>query len=279
MSDSTDAFPTSKSPPCEARTGGNAAAGTGEQIPSGVACHLSGRIQRVADLTADDRDQMYRLLAAYFAQVTPAGFAHDLREKEWAILLADAETGQIQGFSTLMQLRVAVDGQPVVAFFSGDTVIARPYWGETVLPRLWARHVFSLAAAVRDARPYWFLISSGYKTYRFLPTFFKEFYPTYARPTPPTVQRLLDTLAFAKFPSEYRPARGVVQLARATPLRPGVADITARRLLDPHVAFFLAANPGHGDGDELACITELTPDNLTAAGRRMLMDHQGGGLW
>ena len=39
---------------------------------------------------------------------------------------------------------------------------------------------------------------------------------------------------------------------------------------DPHVAFFLKRNPGHGDGDELVCLTELSDDNLTRAGRRMV---------
>ena len=32
---------------------------------------------------------------------------------------------------------------------------------------------------------------------------------------------------------------------------------------------FAALNPGHVRGDELACVTELTPQNLTSAGRRM----------
>jgi hypothetical protein len=138
------------------------------------------------------------------------------------------------------------------------------------LPRLWAQHVFGLAASVRHARAYWFLISSGYKTYRFLPVFFREFYPAYDRPTPPPVKRLLDALGQLKFRSDYDPRCGVVRPAHAAALRPGVAEITEQHLLNPHIAFFLAANPGHVRGDELACVAELTPANLTAAGRRML---------
>jgi hypothetical protein len=117
---------------------------------------------------------------------------------------------------------------------------------------------------------YWLLISSGYKTYRFLPVFFREFYPTYERPTPPAIKRRLDALAQLKFPSEYDPHRGVVRLTASAPLRAGVADVTEQRLRDPHVAFFVQANPGHVYGHELACLTELTQANLTAAGRRMI---------
>src|SRR3712207_8262757 len=38
------------------------------------------------------------------------------------------------------------------AFFSGDTIIHRDFWGESTLPRLWARHVFALADAINNAR-------------------------------------------------------------------------------------------------------------------------------
>ncbi|MBE7469677.1 MAG: hypothetical protein DPW09_31660 [Anaerolineae bacterium] len=232
---------------------------------------LIGRVQRPQELTLAERNEMYGLLADYFANVTRPHFETDLAEKEWVILLSDSATGQIQGFSTLMRLQVVVDNQPVVAFFSGDTIIHRDYWGEVELPRLWGRHVFNLAETMgNEARVYWFLISSGYKTYRFLPVFFREFYPTYLRPTPPDIKQIMDALARAKFPSEYDPERGIIRFAQAAPLRSGVAEITARRLKDPHVAFFVAANPGHAQGDQLPCLVELTRTNITAAGRRML---------
>lgn len=232
---------------------------------------LSGRVERVEGLSAVERRHMYTLLNNYFTNVTRVHFEQDLVEKEWVVILADAVTGQIQGFSTLMRLSVTVDNQPVVAFFSGDTIIHRDYWGEVELPRLWGRHVFTLAETIcAEARVFWFLISSGYKTYRFLPVFFREFYPTYQQPTPSSLKHILDALAQLKFPGEYDPASGVIRFAQAVPLREGVAEVTERRLKDPHVAFFVAANPGHAEGDQLACLVELTHTNLTPAGWRML---------
>ena len=244
--------------------------GEPDAVSGGAAPRLNGRVRAIADLTWRERDQMYGLLDRYFAGASQRQFERDVAEKEWAILLTDAVTGKVQGFSTLMRLDMVVDGEPVVAFFSGDTIVHEHHWGDTVLPRLWAQHVFGLAAAVHGARPYWFLISSGYKTYRFLPVFFREFYPTYACPTPPHARRVLDALGRLKFPGEYDAARGVVRPASAMALRPGVADVTPERLQDPHVAYFVAANPGHAQGDELACIAELKVTNLTAAGRRMV---------
>ena len=231
---------------------------------------LNGQVRRVPNLTTAERAQMYELLACYFAHTTPAQFERDLAEKAWAILLTNPLDGRIQGFSTLMRFQSAIDGQTVHAYFSGDTIIRREYWGEIVLPRLWSQHVFGLAEATPEIDAYWFLICSGYKTYRFLSVFFRQFYPTYKRPTPPQLKRLLDHLGRQKFGDEYHAAEGVVRFSQATPLREGVAEIAARRLKDPHIAFFAAANPGHGQGDELACLTRLTRANLTPAGLRML---------
>jgi hypothetical protein len=62
----------------------------------------------------------------------------------------------------------------------------------------------------------------------------------------------------------------VVRFERPQVLRPNLRGIPEKRLHDPHVAFFARANPGHGKGDELVCLTEITSGNLTRAGWRMV---------
>src|SRR5690606_3642214 len=119
------------------------------------------------------------------------------------------------------------------------------------LPSVWIKSVLALTAGM--AQPvYWLLISSGYKSYRFLPVFYREFYPCVDRPTPPEVKALMDELATARFGDEYDPTTGVVRFRQgATPLRAGVAEVSRERLRDPHVRFFVERNPGHAQGDEL----------------------------
>lgn len=235
-----------------------------------ISGRLSGTVQLVSTLSPAEEERMFSLLATYFAHTTRQRFATDLAEKEWVILMREEQTGIIQGFSTLMQMTEEFAGGPVTIFFSGDTIIHRDFWGETVLPKLWSRHVFSLAAARPEQKAYWFLICSGYKTYRFLPVFFREFYPDYRSPTPPQLQALIDRLGRHKHGDEYDANRGVVTFKEPSPLREGVAEITTQRLADPHVAFFRQVNPGHDLGDELACLTEISPCNVTAAGKRMI---------
>jgi hypothetical protein len=73
----------------------------------------------------------------------------------------------------------------------------------------------------------------------------------------------------------YSKEQGVVRFPQPQRLRGELALVPEGRLADPHVAFFLAKNPGWAEGDELACLTEIAETNLTAAGRRMW---RGGGL-
>jgi hypothetical protein len=148
-------------------------------------------------------------------------------------------------------------------FFSGDTIVDRGRWGSWDLPRMWAQHVFGAA----DDNTYWFLISSGYRTYRYLPLFFRDFIPRAGGDA--TMKPLLDTIAIAKFGDAYDPRTGVIRLAMPAPLRDGVSD-PVTRMTNPHVQFFVDANPGHAGGDELACLVRVDVANLTPAGLRMI---------
>lgn len=232
-------------------------------------CQLVGTILRVSSLSTADKDAMFALMERYY-QTLRHIFDADLHEKEHIILMRDSCSGEICGFSTMVSMQVA----GIVALFSGDTIIHENYRNETVLPRLWAQLAFGTADSIKAQDPrkqvYWFLISSGYKTYRYLPVFFREFYPHYDCPTPKPIQLVMDTLASNRYPKEYQPQCGIVRLKNPTPLRDGVADIHARHLSNPHIAFFARINPHHAQGDELVCITEIDRRNLTPAGRRMV---------
>lgn len=233
---------------------------------------LAGRVVSPVELGAAERDRMFALLDQHFLHVRRERFERDLDSKGWVILLTTHGSDVIQGFSTVRRIATELDHRPIVAFVSGDTIVAPASRGSAALPRLWARVVFSLAAGDRlaGARAFWLLISSGFRTYRFLPVFFRHYCPCCDIETPHWAARLRDRLGELAFGAEYEPGRGIVRFAEPTPLRPGVADITPARLRDPHVAYFRSVNPGHAAGDELTGLAEISEPNLTLAGRRML---------
>lgn len=247
--------------------------------PSEGGLRLSCTVLSPSQTTRGDRDEMYALLDKYFCGSNRDRFEADLGEKETIILLRDSASGRIQGFTTLVRLNARIDEQEVLAFFSGDTIVDRDYWGETVLTRVWGRMVFDEVDRIRAQRPaaaiYWFLICSGYKTWRFLPVFFRRFYPAPDQLTPAHLRRIRDTLGRSRFGDEYRSDCGIVRFKAAAPLRDGVAAVTNGRLRDQHIAFFVRMNPGHSQGDQLACLAELSRSNLTRAAERMLASSLG----
>jgi hypothetical protein len=232
---------------------------------------LQGRLLAVADLAGAQRAAMFDLMDRYYVNLHRTSFERDLDEKRWVIWIEDDPTRTLRGFSTQMLLDVNVRGRPVTALFSGDTIIDKECWHEQTLTHVWGR----LALALMDRHPpgslYWFLISKGYKTYRFLPVFFHEFYPRPDVPTPMTVRECLDSLGRVKFPNHYDLVRGVIGAAEDKDrLRDGVADITPERLKDPLVQFFLERNPRHADGEELCCLAPLSRENFTRAAYRVI---------
>lgn len=218
---------------------------------------LNSPLSEVSALQPETIAQMRALFEQTFQNCDH--FERDLREKDWVLLLHD-EAGELCGFSTLARSLETLD-QPSVVFFSGDTVVQPGHRHRIDLPRLWARHVFSMVS--QETLPcYWFFICSGFRTYRFLPIFYKEFFPRHDLPTPPQVQVCIDRMARRRFGDLYQD--GIVRLH--TPCREPLPE----RRLDAHSRFFLERNPGWVEGHELACLTRLHPDNQTSALQRLL---------
>jgi len=222
---------------------------------------LEARVRDAAALTGDERDQMFALMETYYRNCDRGHFEQDLRLKDWVILLTD--DGTVAGFSSQRLLRHRVNGSELTVLFSGDTVIHKRRWGSGLLPVTWVRLVLSLAAADPDRPLYWLLTTKGFMTYRFLPVFFKEYYPRRDTPIPPFERELIETLGVGLFPDRFDPQAGVLLSATgAQRLKGGVAEITDKRRDDPEISFFERANPGHAEGDELVCIARCDESNL-----------------
>ncbi len=230
---------------------------------------MKGILERVDGLGPERRREMFALLARHFGGVSEAVFAADLDQKNWTLLFE--EEGALVGFSTLLLHPFVHEGETLTVVYSGDTIVDPAAWGSTALPRTWIHAVRRLHAEHgQGGRLFWLLITSGFRTYRFLPVFWRDFHPRHDAPIPPEPAALRHALARARFGDRYDPARGVVRLESPQPLRAHLAGVPEARRADPHVAFFLKANPGHARGDELVCLTELSDENLTPAGRRMV---------
>jgi len=231
---------------------------------------IQSEIVPVAEIAPESIQAMYDIFARHYDCVSSQQFMRDLSEKDCVLILRNA-AGAICGFSTQKVFCVSVDGRPVRAVFSGDTIVDRAYWGEQELALCWARFVSAIYAEDPSIPLFWFLISKGYRTYLYLPLFFETFFPNCEVPTPAFEQQVLDTLARAKFRHNYHAETGLIEFPCSQgQLKPQLAEIPARRLGDAHVQFFLKRNPMHAYGHELACLARISPSNMKRFGGRII---------
>ena len=227
----------------------------------------TARLESREQLSRGDLENMYSLLSRHFDGVTSEQFNRDLVEKNWVILLE--RSARLVGFTTILAYETRFDGNPVSVIYSGDTIVAPDVWNTLMLPRKWIEAVAMLRERYPSGRYIWLLITSGFRTYRFLPTFWREFFPRFDLDTPGGEKKLIDHLAGERFGDQYIAASGIVRFRKPQRLRGPLAEIPSGRIEDPHIEFFASRNPGHAQGDELVCLTELAPQNLTIAGRRI----------
>jgi hypothetical protein len=236
-----------------------------------VPSRLQGEIVAVEALGEGLVERMYRVYERCYDGGDPLRFRRDLSEKRWVILLRDLDRDTVAGFSTQRVADLAVGGRPVRALFSGDTIIDPGYWGEQALVQTFCVLVGRVLAASEGRLLYWFLVSKGHRTYLYLPTFFHEFFPRYDRGAPPFEAELMSRLGRDKFGADFDSLAGIVRPRGPHDRLKPQLDGSARRRQNPHVAFFLAKNPGHAEGEELLCVASLHPDNLRPIVRRSVI--------
>lgn len=229
---------------------------------------MRAELVKTNELLSADRVAMYALLNLYFEGVTPEIFETDLSLKNWVLLLKDDED-ILKGFSTLLMYDIVFEEALLNIVYSGDTIVNPSSWSSSALSRSWVKAVNQLRSHYQGEMLYWLLLSSGFRTYRFLPTFWQTFYPRYDRPTPARLERLIQFLCCRQFGDWYDEAVGIVRFPAPQRLSSKLGDIPSGRMSNPHIRFFAHRNPDHAQGDELVCLTRIAPDNLTPAGERM----------
>lgn len=220
-------------------------------------------------LNSKDVERMYQLFCEHFCDVTFETFSKDLDEKNWVILIEN-RSGILVGFSTILYYATDYEGDTYGIVYSGDTVVDKSAWSSFSLAKSWIKAVKEICSTEPIDRVVWLLISSGFRSYRFLPVFWKEYFPKHDTDTPGQTKKLIDHLATNRFGPQYDPEKGIVKLNSPQRLKEELAHIPVGKLTDPDIAFFNEKNPGHIAGDELVCFTYLEDDNLTDAGYRMV---------
>ncbi len=163
-----------------------------------------------------------------------------------------------------------LDGRTIRYVFSGDTIIERAYWGSQALAFSWLRYVGELKREQPEMPLFWFLIVKGHRTFRYLPTFAREFYPHWEHGTPDSIAALMRKLAEERFGDAFDAASGLIRYPESHGhLAEDLAEANEREAAREDVSFFLRRNPGYRNGHELVCLCELSKENLRPLARRV----------
>ena len=223
---------------------------------------LNSVVTQVDKLIAKQVESMYAIMEVYYTNTSYKAFTEDLKKKKDVVLLLD-EQDNIRGFTTLAVF--SYDGQTQL-LYSGDTIVEKEYWGQHNLSQAWILNALEYAEKFAGIT-YWFLLSKGYKTYKYLTTFFNEYYPRVDKETPDGLQRIMDTFAKQQYGGKYRNG---VWVAGNDYLKDEYDNTDKSAKRDRNTAFFLEKNPGYMNGDELICLCEISVNNLNRIGRRVL---------
>lgn len=221
---------------------------------------LRARVIRVARLSPDLIEQMWRLFAQSYDQVTREQFVSDLAAKQAVIVGFDRGDGSFQGFSTFEIYRHAHELRHVAVLFSGDTMLRPAYWGQTALQTAFARTALLWLLRHPFTPLYWFLTSMGYRTYLVMARNFPQrYWPRHDAPTPAWIKGLIGSLARSRYGEAWEESSGLIRFARPQgALAAHVAPITAEVRRLPEVNFLVSMNPDYRQGVELACVAQVT---------------------
>jgi len=228
---------------------------------------MKTEIIRTEYVSEAEKEKLFALFRQFYANTDYRRFLADFEDKQWLIRMS--EGARLAGFSTQQSLELSISGNTIRFLFSGDTIVHPDYWNKSHLAGAFG-HLFQRIATNANTPLYWFLISKGFRTYRFLPVFFNRFHPVHAGKHT-DLKPLLDTIATFKFGTEYNPSTELITFAQPKDhLNGQLAETPASRNINPHVKFFIKRNPHYCTGTELACIAPLSASNLTRCGERVI---------
>jgi hypothetical protein len=234
--------------------------------------NYAAAFKRVSELSTAERASMAQLYLTYYDNADEAMFFRDLDAKTEVDILY--RNGELAGFSTLLLYDAEWRGQKVRVAYSGDTIVRRNCWGQQALSAAWLRRMGRLRVEEPSVPLYWFLLVKGHRTYRFLPSFAREYHPAPGAGHP-DLKSFADVLAAQKFGKDYNRATGVVEYERSLGnLKEEIAHPSEREIRNPAVRFFLEKNPGYPRGHELVCLCRIAADNLKPFARRIFEEER-----
>tara|TARA_Y100001954_G_scaffold92887_1_gene101693 strand:+ start:4765 stop:5499 length:735 start_codon:yes stop_codon:yes gene_type:complete len=223
----------------------------------------------------NDRDinRMYSLMQENYDFILLENFKKDLIKKDYIGLLIDNNM-TIQGFTTYAFNPNNYSNKKYNILFSGDTVISENFTGTQELTKGWGKTVGFFIKKYPEKKLLWYLMSKGYKTYLYLPFFFKKYYPALEESrNDQRLKKIINEFSNLIYPDCWNEELGIIKFKKR------LGQVKEKHILksidkkNKHIDFFLEKNPGYINGDELVCMAEVDIDNLLRFPKMMLVNY------
>lgn len=207
--------------------------------------------------------QMYEIYEKYYENTNYELFQQDFLQKTGVFLVFAPKTNAIVGFSTIVERDFIIDGRARHAFFSGDTIIEKEYWGSRALQRCMIRYIVTTKLKHPTQPIYWMLISKGFKTYLLLTNNYITYYPNIENKNE-HLKDMIQAYCEQYYKEYYNKETGLLNFGDDyQPLKESVAPIhNVMRNKNKNIEFFESCNPTWIQGTELPCIGEMSWKDL-----------------
>ncbi len=220
---------------------------------------LKAKFHSRYEISYQDLEEMHSVFKKYYKNTDLKTFKNDLDKKNGAFILRKKSTGEIVGFSTVLEMKMIINGKKVHGIFSGDTIVEEEFWGDNPLNSSFVKFFIKKMLSNPFRPVYWFLISKGYKTYLLLANNFIHYYPCHTRENQ-QLEDIMKGYCNYLFPEYFNEKKKILDFGKGAQfLKGGVAEITAEMCEKfPKIAFFNERNPTWDRGTELPCVAKAT---------------------
>ncbi len=207
------------------------------------------------EISKTELKEMYHIFTKYYDNTDYKTFISDLDKKTGVFIAYRKDTKAIVGFTTILKMKMRVNGKKIIGVFSGDTIIEKEFWGKNALNNKIFFHFIKQLFLHPFTPVYWFLISKGYKTYLIISNNFLNYYPCVSKEQ----HELSDiTKAYCSylFNDYYDQKNNLIDFGQNSQcLKYGIAEITEEMCRkNPKIAFFVKNNKTWAKGTELPCV-------------------------
>ncbi|PJZ43833.1 hypothetical protein [Leptospira brenneri] len=233
--------------------------------------NLDCRIVSPKELSDLQIRQMFLLMEKNYIGVETDTFYNDLYTKTKIFLFSKDKT--IHGFTSLKLDSIEWKKKKIQVSYSGDTVLAKEFRGSLSIPIHWGRYMLRIS---QDQTPlYWLLTSKGFRTYRYLSVFFKDFIPN-PNTNNTELKELREYIAIQTFGSDYHSDKGILRRSRnLQTIRDVASDKNyIAKTKDSYIKFFGEHNPNYHQGDEMVCLAKFDKSNIIPFIYRYLISDQ-----